>query len=311
MTPADASGGLRPLLSVKEVANTLRISASGVYRLIESGALQRLKVGNRTLFERAEVERYIATQRAAATGASGGDGHNAPAGRPAVVLLSGGLDSTTTLAMASSEGYRVHAISFRYGQRHAVELDAAREIADAAGIEKHVIVDIDLRLFGGSALTADVEVPKDRSTGEMEHGIPITYVPARNTVFLSFGLAWAEVLDADDLFLGVNALDYSGYPDCRPEYVAAFERMANLATKRAVEGHRLRIHTPLIGLTKAQIIRCGLDLGVDYSLTRSCYDPSDSGDACGRCDSCSLRLKGFAENGVADPAPYQVEPAAA
>lgn len=224
--------------------------------------------------------------------------------RKAVILLSGGLDSTTTLAIAQSEGFTPYAISFRYGQRHAVELAAARRIAQAAGVPDHVIADIDLRAFGGSALTSDIEVPKEREIGEMSAGIPVTYVPARNTVFLSFALAWAEVLEADDIFLGVNALDYSGYPDCRPEYIQAFEQMANLATKRGVEGHRLEIHTPLIALTKAQIIECGLELGVDYSQTHSCYDPGAEGEACGRCDSCLLRLKGFEENGLNDPGRY-------
>lgn len=289
------------LLSVKQAASALGISVSGVYRLIDAGELHRLKVGSRTLFERRELERYIATQRAmeTATHAEHPDPHSA------VVLLSGGLDSTTTLAIAKDLGCRVNAISFRYGQRHSIELNAAQSIAQHADVEQHVIVDIDLRLFSGSALTADLSVPKDRDAAEMSDGIPITYVPARNTVFLSFGLAWAEVLGADDIFIGVNALDYSGYPDCRPEYIAAYERMANLATKRAVEGQRLRIHTPLIGLTKAEIVRRGLELGVDYSLTRSCYDPSAAGEACGHCDSCLLRLKGFAENGIEDPAPYQ------
>lgn len=309
MTPPDKLSNLRPLLSVKEVAATLAISQSGVYRLIEAGSLRRLKVGARTLFERSEVERYIAAQRAASVGK---DEAAPSAGRPAVVLLSGGLDSSTTLAIAKDDGYRPYAMSFRYGQRHAAELEAAQAVAAQAGVEDHVIVDIDLRRWGGSALTDDdIEIPVDRDEAEMGNGIPDTYVPARNTVFLSFGLAWAEVLGADDLLIGVNVLDYSGYPDCRPEYIAAFEQMANLATQRAVEGHRLRVHAPLIGLTKAEIIRRGLDLGVDYGLTRSCYQPSGSGAACGRCDSCQIRLKGFAENGIADPAPYEREPAAA
>ena len=224
----------------------------------------------------------------------------------AVVLLSGGLDSATTLAVAKAEGFEPYALSFRYGQRHAVELDAARRVASALGVADHVIAEIDLRVFGGSALTDEIEVPKDRPAGELSSGIPVTYVPARNTIFLSFALAWAEVLGSSDVFIGVNALDYSGYPDCRPEYVAAFERMANLATKAGVEGtQRLSIHTPLIALTKAQIIRRGIDLGVDYALTRSCYDPSAAGRSCGRCDSCQLRLKGFAEAGAADPIPYE------
>jgi 7-cyano-7-deazaguanine synthase len=228
----------------------------------------------------------------------------------AVVLLSGGLDSTTTLAIAQQEGFETYAISFRYGQRHHVELEAARQIAAGAGVRQHVEAEIDLRLFSGSALTDAIDVPKGRATAEMGEGIPVTYVPARNTVFLSFALAWAEVLEADHIFIGVNALDYSGYPDCRPEYIAAFENMANLATKRGVEGHRLRIHTPLIALTKAEIIKRGLDFGVDYGVTRSCYDPTPAGEACGQCDSCQLRLKGFAENGQSDPAPYREAAAA-
>jgi 7-cyano-7-deazaguanine synthase len=224
---------------------------------------------------------------------------------PAVVLLSGGLDSTTTLAIAQTDGFEVSALSFRYGQRHQNELDAARRIAARFGVTRHIIVPIDLRQFGGSALTSDLEVPKDRPLDEMAHGIPITYVPARNTIFLSFALAWAEVLEASDIFIGVNALDYSGYPDCRPEYIEAFQRLARLATKAGVEGRqRLTIHTPLIHLTKAEIIHRGLDLGVDYGLTTSCYDPSPDGIACGRCDACLLRLKGFAENGLRDPARY-------
>jgi 7-cyano-7-deazaguanine synthase len=225
--------------------------------------------------------------------------------RPAVILLSGGLDSATVLAIAKREGFDPCAISFRYGQRHAVELDAARAVAASQEVARHVIVDIDLAQFGGSALTADIAVPKKTSADEIGSDIPVTYVPARNTVFLSLALAWAETLGTGDIFLGVNALDYSGYPDCRPEYITAFERMANLATKGAVEMTTpVKIHTPLIHLTKAQIIRRGLDLGVDYSLTRSCYDPSPAGIACGRCDSCLLRLKGFAENGVTDPIAY-------
>ena len=228
----------------------------------------------------------------------------------AVVLLSGGLDSTTTLAMAQADGFEPYALSFRYGQRHHVELDAAREIAEQAGVGQHFEAEIDLRMFGGSALTDAIDVPKGRETEEMGEGIPVTYVPARNTVFLSFAVAWAEVLGADDIFIGVNALDYSGYPDCRTEYIAAYQQMANLATKRGVEGHPLRIHTPLIDLTKAEIIRRGLELGVDYSLTRSCYDPHPADEACGQCDSCHLRLKGFAENGRSDPAPYQQATAA-
>jgi 7-cyano-7-deazaguanine synthase len=223
----------------------------------------------------------------------------------AVVLLSGGLDSTTTLAIARAEGYEIYALSFRYGQRHEVELEAARQVAASFNVSQHVVADIDLRLFGGSALTAEIAVPKDQPITEMGHGIPVTYVPARNTIFLSFALAWAEVLGASDIFIGVNALDYSGYPDCRPEYIEAYEHMANLATRAGVEGQqRFQIHTPLIHLTKAQIIKRGLALGVDYAQTLTCYDPSPAGEACGRCDACQLRLKGFAENGTADPARY-------
>jgi len=224
----------------------------------------------------------------------------------AVVLLSGGLDSATTLAMARQEGFAPYALTFRYGQRHAVEIDAAHKIARAFSPAAHVVVDFDLRTFGGSALTSTIDVPKGRSDQEMAQGIPVTYVPARNTIFLSFALAWAEVLEANDIFAGMNAIDYSGYPDCRPEYIEAFERMANLATRAAVEGkQRIRIHTPLINLSKAQIIRRGLELRVDYSLTNSCYDPDPhTGEACGACDACQLRLKGFAENGIADPIAY-------
>jgi 7-cyano-7-deazaguanine synthase len=230
-------------------------------------------------------------------------------GQRAVVLLSGGLDSTTTLAIAQAEGFEVHALTFRYGQRHSIEVAAAQRIASRYGVAHHVIVPIDLRVFGGSALTSDLPVPKDRSVDDMEHGIPITYVPARNTIFLSFALALAEVVDTGHIFLGVNVLDYSGYPDCRPEYIAAFERMANLATRAGVEGRqKLVIHTPLIQLTKAQIIARGRDLGVDYSLTTSCYDPSPEAVACGRCDSCLLRLKGFAEAGLVDPIRYASAP---
>ncbi len=226
------------------------------------------------------------------------------AGKPAVVLLSGGLDSATVLAIAHAEGYEPYALSFRYGQRHSVELAAARRVAAALGAARHVVADIDLRVFGGSALTADIGVPHHDSVEQLATGeIPVTYVPARNTVFLSFALAWAETLASSDIFIGVNALDYSGYPDCRPEYILAFEQMANLATKAGVEGRqRLRIHTPLIELTKAQIIERGLALGVDYSLTHSCYDPDPAGRACGTCDSCLLRSRGFAQAGVPDPA---------
>ena len=223
----------------------------------------------------------------------------------AVLLLSGGLDSTTLLAHAVHEGFDVFAMTFRYGQRHVMEIEAARRVAAHYPVRDHVTVDIDLRTFGGSALTSDIAVPKDRAASEMSRGIPITYVPARNTIFLSFALAWAEVLEAGDIFIGVNALDYSGYPDCRPEYIHAYERMANLATRGGVEGtNPIRIRTPLIDLTKAEIIQRGLRLGVDYSITQSCYDPDPSGAACGRCDACRLRLKGFAEAGVTDPARY-------
>jgi 7-cyano-7-deazaguanine synthase len=225
--------------------------------------------------------------------------------RKAVVLLSGGLDSTTALAIARAEGYRAYAMSFRYGQRHLVELESARRIAEAMGVARHLVVDIDLRAIGGSALTDEMAVPKARSSAEMSVGIPVTYVPARNTIFLSFALAWAEVLGAADIFIGVNALDYSGYPDCRPEYIEAFERMANLATRAGVEGHvQLKIHTPLIALTKAEIIRRGLALGADYALTHSCYDPTPEDLACGKCDSCLLRQKGFTEAGARDPLVY-------
>jgi 7-cyano-7-deazaguanine synthase len=231
--------------------------------------------------------------------------------RAAVLLLSGGLDSTTMLAYAVSQGYDVHAMTFRYGQRHAFEIDAARRVASAFDVRDHVVVDIDLRTFGGSALTAEIEVPKDRSTDAMAHGIPITYVPARNTIFLSFCLAWAEVLGATDIFIGVNALDYSGYPDCRPEYIEAYQRMANLATRGGVEGSiPLTIQTPLLHLTKRQIVELGTSLGVDYSITLSCYDPDAEAQACGHCDACRLRLKGFAEAGLRDPAPYASTPVA-
>jgi 7-cyano-7-deazaguanine synthase len=222
----------------------------------------------------------------------------------AVVLLSGGLDSATVLAIAHAEGFEPYALSFRYGQRHSVELDAAKRVAKSQGAANHVIADIDLRTFGGSALTADIPVPHHETAEDLDDTqIPITYVPARNTVFLSFALAWAETLGSSDIFIGVNALDYSGYPDCRPEYIEAYEKMANLATKAGVEGRQeLKIHTPLIELTKAQTIQRGLDLGVDYSLTHSCYDPAEGGRACGTCDSCLLRGRGFAELGLVDPA---------
>jgi 7-cyano-7-deazaguanine synthase len=210
--------------------------------------------------------------------------------------------------MARARGFAVYALTFRYGQRHDIEIDAARRVAAHFGAMQHVVVEFDLRLFGGSALTSDMAVPKDRTPEAMAHGIPATYVPARNTIFLSFALAWAEVLAANDLFIGINALDYSGYPDCRPEYLAAYQHMANLATKAGVEGRqRLTIHAPLIHMSKAQIIQTGLALGVDYALTSSCYDPAPTGAACGRCDACSLRLKGFSEAGATDPLGYQDE----
>ena len=225
--------------------------------------------------------------------------------KKAVVLLSGGLDSATTLAIARAEGYETYALSFRYGQRHAVELQCAEKVANALGVKQHTIVDIDLRIFGGSALTADIEVPKDRSDAEMGKEIPITYVPARNTIFLSYALAYAEVLVADTIFIGVNAMDYSGYPDCRPEYIDAYQTMANLATQVGVEGKtKLKICAPLIDKTKAEIIRIGTALGVDYSLTLSCYDPDTEGRACGSCDSCLLRKKGFKAAGIPDPTCY-------
>ena len=224
----------------------------------------------------------------------------------AVVLLSGGLDSATVLGIAKSQGHACYAITFRYGQRHAVEVDAARRVARDIGAVGHTVVDIDLTCFGGSALTSQIDVPKDRDFEDMNEGIPVTYVPARNTIFLSFSLAYAEVIGAFDIYIGVNALDYGGYPDCRPEYVEAFERMANLATKSGVQGEaHLTIHAPLIGLSKVEIIRKGLSLGIDYGLTSSCYDPTGNGEACGRCDACRLRLQAFAENNVADPANYQ------
>ena len=223
----------------------------------------------------------------------------------AVVLLSGGLDSATTFAIAQSQGFAVQALTFDYGQRHRIELDCAKQLATKMGAVQHVILPIDLRRFGGSALTSDLAVPKDRPLDEMSRGIPITYVPARNTIFLSFALAWAEVLQSNDIFIGVNALDYSGYPDCRPEYIAAFQALANLATKMGVEGRqRLTIHTPLSQCTKSEIIRRGSALGVDLALTTSCYDPAADGKACGRCDACLLRLKGFAEAGLRDPREY-------
>ncbi|HEY3704636.1 MAG TPA: 7-cyano-7-deazaguanine synthase QueC [Terracidiphilus sp.] len=231
---------------------------------------------------------------------------HAIAKKPAVVLLSGGLDSATVLAIARSRGFDAYALSFSYGQRHSWELQASRRVAEAGGAAQHKVVNIDLRAFGGSALTDDIDVPKGRDAEEMSRGIPITYVPARNTIFLSFALAWAEVLGSSDIFIGVNALDYSGYPDCRPEFIRAYEQMANLATKAGVERRqRLTIHAPLMEMTKADIIKAGLALGVDYALTSSCYDPAMDGTPCGQCDSCILRLKGFAENGISDPLKYR------
>jgi 7-cyano-7-deazaguanine synthase len=222
----------------------------------------------------------------------------------AVVLLSGGIDSTTTLAIAIAEGYKAYALTFEYGQRHQIETEAAHRIAKSLGAKEHRIAKIDLRVFGGSALTDDFDVPKQRSETEIAHGIPVTYVPARNTIFLAYALAWAEVIPANDIFLGVNAIDYSGYPDCRPEFIEAFENLANLATKAGAEGRRFRIHTPLIKLSKADIIRKAVKLGVDLSLTHSCYDPTPEGLACGECDSCFLRVKGFREAGIKDPIRY-------
>lgn len=224
--------------------------------------------------------------------------------RRAVLLLSGGMDSATTGAIARRDGFELHALSFRYGQRHAIELDAARKVAAALGVARHAILDIDLAAFGGSALTAEIDVPKDRALEAMDAAIPVTYVPARNTIFLSFALGWAETLDASDLFIGANAVDYSGYPDCRPEFLRAFEAMARVGTRMGTEGRAITVHAPLIQMTKGQIIEAGLALGVDYSLTRTCYDPTVAGEACGHCDACLLRLKGFAEVGRADPAPY-------
>lgn len=222
----------------------------------------------------------------------------------AVVLLSGGIDSTTTLAVAVAEGYETYALSFHYGQRHQIEMEAAQRVATSLGAKAHRIAKIDLRVFGGSALTDDVAVPRQRSETEIAHGIPITYVPARNTIFLAYALAWAEVIPADDIFIGVNAIDYSGYPDCRPEFIKAFEKLANVGTKGGVEGRHFDIHTPLIELSKAEIISKGVKLGIDFSLTHSCYDPTGGGLACGECDSCILRLKGFREAGLKDAILY-------
>jgi 7-cyano-7-deazaguanine synthase len=229
-----------------------------------------------------------------------------PTGTPAVLLLSGGLDSATVLAWATQAGYAVHALSFRYGQRHVLELERARALAAHWRVARHVVCDIDLRQFGGSALTADIAVPKDRDERSLSEGVPVTYVPARNTIFLSFAMAWAEVLGAQDVFIGVNALDYSGYPDCRPAFIEAFERLANLATRAGAEGTtKLTVHTPLMRLTKREIIQLGRSLGVDYAMTTSCYDPAADGRACGHCDACQLRLRGFAQAGEVDPAPYR------
>ena len=225
--------------------------------------------------------------------------------KKAIVLSSGGIDSTTAMAIARAEGYEIYSLTFDYGQRHAAELQAAKRIAEAVGVKEHLILDLDLRKIGGSALTDAIAVPKGRRAQEIRQAIPITYVPARNTIFLSYALAWAERLEAKDIFIGVNAVDYSGYPDCRPKYISAFERMANLALKAAVEGRmKIRIHTPLINMTKAEIILKGLQLGVDYGLTHSCYDPSAEGKACGECDACLIRKKGFEEAGVPDPTVY-------
>ncbi|MCK4389496.1 MAG: 7-cyano-7-deazaguanine synthase QueC [Desulfobacterales bacterium] len=226
----------------------------------------------------------------------------------AIVLSSGGLDSTTAMAIARREGYEIYSLSFRYGQRHAIELEAARRVAKALGVKEHLVIDVDIAKIGGSALTGDLDVPKARSEQEMKKEIPVTYVPARNTIFLSYALAWAEVLGASDIFIGVNAIDYSGYPDCRPEYIEAFEQMANLATRAGVEGKsKINIRTPLIHMSKAEIIQKGTELGVDYSITHSCYDPSPGGSACGECDSCLLRKKGFREAGIPDPTSYTMK----
>lgn len=232
--------------------------------------------------------------------------------KKAVVLLSGGLDSTTTLAIAKEEGFTPYALSFGYGQRHKIEIESAKRVAQRFGVVDHKIVTFDLRSFGGSALTSDIAVPKGRLPEEMSAEIPLTYVPARNTIFLAYALAWAEVLKSSDIFIGVNALDYSGYPDCRPEFIRAFQDLANLATKAGVEGTtKVAIHAPLINLTKAQIIRKGIGLGIDYAITLSCYDPNDLGEACGECDSCQLRRKGFVEAGIVDPTHYSIARASA
>jgi 7-cyano-7-deazaguanine synthase len=228
--------------------------------------------------------------------------------RNAVVLLSGGMDSATTAAIALGQGFVVHALSFRYGQRHAVELEAARRVGEQLGVARHVVLDIDLRAFGGSALTDAIAVPKNRPLAAMGEGVPATYVPARNTIFLAFALAYAETIGATDIFIGANAIDYSGYPDCRPEFLAAFQHMARLGTRLGSDGAPLTIHAPLIALTKAEIVRRGLALGVDFARTRTCYDPAPDGAACGRCDACQLRLKGFRDAGLEDPAPYAWRP---
>ncbi len=226
--------------------------------------------------------------------------------KKAVILSSGGLDSTTVMAIAKSEGYDIYSLSFQYGQRHSIELEASKKVAAALGAKQHMVIDIGLGKIGGSALTDEIDVPKSRSEVEMNDGIPVTYVPARNTIFLSYALAWAEVLQASDVFIGVNAVDYSGYPDCRPEFISAFEQMANLAMKATIEGKiKIKIHTPLISLTKAEIVEKGTELGVDYGITHSCYDPSPEGKACGQCDSCILRRKGFKEAGIDDPTIYR------
>ena len=225
--------------------------------------------------------------------------------KKAVILSSGGLDSTTAMAIAKLDGYLIYSLSFSYGQRHKIELEAAKKVADKIGVERHLVINLDLNKIGGSALTDSIDVPKNRNDKAISANIPVTYVPARNTIFLSYALAWAEVIGSSDIFIGVNAIDYSGYPDCRPEYIEAFEKMANLATKAGVEGlSRIKINTPLLNMSKAQIIKSGIELGVDYSLTHSCYDPNPEGTACGRCDSCILRKKGFKEAGVKDPTKY-------
>lgn len=304
--------------SVVSVARAVGVSRQTVWRWrlarkIPSGHLYR---NHQTVFTAEEFEAVrefanrvepmghpVSPQMGLFNGAKKG-GRAMKGERRAVVLLSGGLDSATTAAIAKSEGFELYALSFRYGQRHALELESAKRLATLLGVVQHVTIDFNLRLFGGSALTGDIAVPKGRSLDEMGQGIPVTYVPARNTIFLSFALAWAETLSANDLFLGVNALDYSGYPDCRSEYIAAYQRMANLATKAGIEeGRSLVIHTPLLHLSKAQIICKGLELGLDYSLTTSCYEPTEQG-ACGFCDSCLLRLKGFRELGTRDPVKY-------